>query len=172
VNGLRLAAGLAAILALGLSGCAGYRLGPTNATRAGEKSIAVAPFGNRTLEPRLADPTTAALRKELQRDGTFRLASAPDGDVLVAVELTHYQRAEQSFIPTDVTTARDYRLVLTAHVVARERFSGQVLLDREVSGTALMRVGRDLPSAERQALPLLAADLARQITSLLVDGAW
>lgn len=167
---LRLAIGLAWVLLV--SGCAGYRLGPTNATRAGERSIDVPPFVNRTLEPRLVDPTTAALRRELQRDGTFHLVSAPDGDVTVAVELTRYQRVEQSFVPTDVTTARDYRLVLTARVVARERRSEKVVLDREVNGATLMRVGGDLPSAERQTLPVLATELARQITSLLVDGSW
>jgi len=45
-------------------------------------------------------------------------------------------------------------------------------LDRVVSGHSLMRVGSDLPSAERQTIPLVATDLARQITSLLVDGDW
>ena len=170
MSALRLGIGLA--LALLVSGCAGYRLGPTNGTRAGETSIDVPAFVNRTLEPRLVDPTTAALRRELQRDGTFRLVSTPDGDVTVAVELTRYQRVEQSFVPTDVTTARDYRLVLTARVVASERRSGKVLFDREVNGATLMRVGNDLPSAERQTLPVLATELARQITSLLVDGSW
>jgi hypothetical protein len=56
--------------------------------------------------------------------------------------------------------------------VARERVSGKVLFEREVHGATLMRVGSDLASAERQALPLLATDLARHITSLLVDGGW
>jgi hypothetical protein len=163
---------LAVGLALVVSGCAGYRLGPTNATRAGEKTIQIAPLVNRTLEPRLGDAATAALRKEIQRDGTFRLVSAPEGDVVVTAELKAYRRLEQSFVPSDVTTARDYRLVLTAHVVARERGAGKVLLERDVTGTTLMRVGSDLPSAERQALPMLATDLARQITSLLVDGSW
>jgi hypothetical protein len=35
-----------------------------------------------------------------------------------------------------------------------------------------MRVGEDLPSVERQSLPMAAADLARQITSALADGSW
>ena len=35
-----------------------------------------------------------------------------------------------------------------------------------------MRVVEDLASAERQAMPLLAGNLARNITSMLVDGTW
>jgi len=33
-------------------------------------------------------------------------------------------------------------------------------------------VGSDLADAERQALPLLAQDMARNITELLTEGAW
>jgi len=69
-------------------------------------------------------------------------------------------------------TARDYKVSFTAHVVARSRLSGKVVLERDMTGSTLMRVGSDLPSVERQTLPLLAADLARQITAALADGAW
>ena len=58
---------VAAILAaLVLCGCAGYRLGPTNGMTAGAKSIEVKPFVNQTMEPRLIEPLTQALRRSLQ----------------------------------------------------------------------------------------------------------
>ena len=41
-----------------------------------------------------------------------------------------------------------------------------------IGAHTLVRVGSDLTSAERQALPVLAEDLARNITSILVDGSW
>jgi hypothetical protein len=159
-------------LALGGAGCAGYQLGPSDGFQAGARTIFIKPFTNRTLEPRLGDDATFALRKEIQRDGTFRLAADPTANLEVTSELIRYERHEISFLSTDITTARDYRVNLTAHVVARDRFSGKVVLDRDVTGHSLMRVGSDLPSAERQTLPLAATDLARQITSLLVDGSW
>jgi hypothetical protein len=159
-------------LALGGGGCAGYRLGPTDGLPAGYRTVVIKPFTNRTLEPRLGDDATFALRKEIQRDGTFRLATGAAASVEVTGELIRYQRSEISFLSTDVTTARDYRVSLMAHVVARDRSSGKVVLDREVTGNSLMRVGSDLPSAERQTLPLVTTDLARQITALLVDGTW
>jgi hypothetical protein len=163
---------LVLVLALGGGGCAGYHLGPSDGSQAGARAIVVKPFTNRTLEPRLGDDATFALRKEIQRDGTFRLSTGADADLEVTSELVRYDRHEISFLDSDITTARDYRINLTAHVVARDRVSGKVVLDREVTGRSLMRVGSDLPSAERQTMPLVATDLARQITSLLVDGGW
>jgi len=70
----------------------------------------------------------------------------------------------------DTLTARDYRLSMTAQVTARERISGKVVLDQEISGFTLLRVGPDLVSSERQILPLLAGDLAKNVTSRLADG--
>jgi hypothetical protein len=160
------------LLALFLSACAGYRLGPTNGAAAREKSVQVNPFVNSTLEPRLGDAVTQQMRKQLQKDGTYRLATHDDGDVVLSGVLTRYQRYELSLSPNDVLTVRDYRLTLTAQVTARERGSGKVVLSQEVTGHTLIRVGSDLTSAEREALPLLAADLAKNTTALLVDGTW
>jgi hypothetical protein len=163
---------LAALLALGASGCAGYRLGPVNGQAAGAKSVQITPFANKTLEPRLGDEVTAQLRKALQQDGTFQLASHDDGDVVVSGSVTHYARQEISLSPTDTLTVRDYRIEVRAQVTARERASGKIILDRPVTGFTLIRVTSDLTSIERQAIPLLAADLARNVTALLAEGAW
>jgi Lipopolysaccharide-assembly len=166
-----------------LTGCAGYKLGPSNGLAAGEKSVQLRPFSNLTLEPRLTDALTLEMRRELQRDGTFRLASRDDGDIVVSGVITRYARLELSLSPTDTLTVRDYRLSLTAKVTARERGTGKIILDQPVTGYTLIRVnsellssllavGSDLTSTERQALPLLAGDLAKNVTSLLADGSW
>lgn len=153
-------------------GCAGYRLGPTNSLSAGEKSVQVKPFSNHTLEPRLTDEVTVQLRKHLQRDGTYKLATHNDGDIVVSGVLTHYQRFEVGFAPQDILTVQDFRVMITAQVTAIERSTGKTILSRPVTGVTLVRVGSDLTSAERQALPLLAGDLARNITDLLTNGTW
>jgi Lipopolysaccharide-assembly len=163
---------LACFVAAGLSGCAGYTLGPTNGLAAREKSVQIAPFSNQTLEPRLTDAVTAQLRKQLQRDGTYQLATHDNGDLVLSGVITGFQRHEMSFLRNDLVTVRDYRLSLTAQVTARDRVSGKLILDQPVSGYTIIRVGADLTSTERQALPLLAADLAKNVTALLVDGSW
>lgn len=165
--------GLCLALAVLLSaGCAGYRLGPTQGRTAGAQSIQVLPFHNQTLEPRLADPLTASLRKELQRDGTFRLETRDAGDIILSGTIVGYNRRGIAFQRRETRTARDYIISMTAHVTATERLTGRVLLDKRVSGQSMVRVGNDLTSAERQGIPLVADEFARNVTSLLANGDW
>ena len=159
--------------AICLTGCAGYRLGPVNGESAGARSVQVHPFANRTLEPRSAgESVTAELRKQLQKDGTYHLATHAEADIDVTGVLTRFNRHELSFEQGDVLTVKDYRLSLTAQVSARERSSGKVIFERAVSGYTIIRVGSDLTSVERQAMPLLAEDLAKNISMLLTEGSW
>jgi hypothetical protein len=153
-------------------GCAGYKLGPTGDVRAGDRSVQVNPVANTSMEPRLGVAVNHALRKELQRDGTFRLNTHGDGDILVNVEIVRYHRRGIAFQSKDTITAEDYELTMDAKVVATERRSGREILNKEVRGRTTIRVGSDLVSVERQALPLLADDLARHIRVLLSDGDW
>jgi hypothetical protein len=155
-----------------LSGCAGYHLGPVNGAVAGEKSIEIFPFNNQTLEPRLGDAVTQAMRERIQTDGTYHLATHGGSDVVLTGTLKRYYREGLSFLNTDVTTTENYRVGLVAHVVARESGSGKVLLEKDISGFTLINVGTDLASADRQALSLLADDLARNITVALTEGGW
>jgi len=155
-----------------LAGCAGYHLGPVNGAIAGERSIEVLPFNNQTLQPRLGDAVTQALRERLQTDGTFHLATREPGNVVVSGVITRYNREGLSYLNNDVTTTENYRVGVIAHVIARDRTTGKVLLDKNVNGYTLIHVGTDLADSERQSLPLLAEDLARNITELLTEGAW
>lgn len=163
---------LLCLLMLNLCGCAGYKLGPPTGEAPGSRSVQISPFNNMTLEPRLTDAVTSQLRKSLQRDNTFKLATHGDGDIHVTGVITTYRRHELSFAPKDVITVRDYRISIQAQVTAREKATGKLLFDQVVNGSTIIRVGNDLVSSERQALPLLAADLAKNVTDLLVDGSW
>ncbi len=155
-----------------LAGCAGYHLGPVNGAVAGEKSVEVLPFNNQTLQPRLGDAVTQALRQRLQTDATYHLATRGPGDVVVSGVITRYNREGLSYLNNDVTTTENYRVGVVAHVIARDRATGKLLLDKNVNGYTLVHVGTDLADSERQSLPLLAEDLARNITELLTEGSW
>lgn len=154
------------------TGCASYHLGPVNGQVAGAKSIEVLPFNNQTLQPRLGDVVTQALRERLQTDGTYRLATQGGGDIVITGVIKSYVRDSLSFLPGDVLTAENYHVTVTARVTVREPGTGKVLLDKNVNGSTLVQVGTDLASAERQSAPLLAEDLARNITELITEGAW
>jgi hypothetical protein len=160
------------LVAAGLAGCASYEIGPVNGMAAGEKSIEILPFNNQTLQQHLGDAVTQALRERIQVDGTYRLASHNDGDIVITGVITRYRREGLSYLAQDAATTEDYRVSIITHVIARERDSGKVVLDKDVSGYTLVHVGLSLADAERQAAPLLAEDLARSITGLITEGAW
>lgn len=157
--------------ALLAGGCAGYHLGPVSGASAGDQSVEILPFNNQTLEPRLGDAVTEALREEFQTDATYHLADGP-GDVVVSGVITGYSRSGLSYLSSDVLTANNYQVSMVAHVVVRERATGKVLLDKNLKGYTLVHVGSDLQSAERQAMPLLAEDFARNVTQKLTEGTW
>jgi hypothetical protein len=163
---------LAMLLAIFMFGCAGYRLGPTNPEMTAGRTIQVDGFANQTLEPNLPEAINHALRKQLQQDGSYQLATRSDGDVVVRGVILSYDRAPLAFQPTDVVTVTDFEIRLVTQLTARDRATGRLLVDQEVTGRTSVRVGADLPSAELQALPLLAADWARNATSLLTEGSW
>lgn len=155
-----------------LAGCASYRLGPSNGTTAGQKSIQINPFVNQTVEPRLTESFMAMLRKQLQQDGTYALDSHGEADIILNGVITEYEREGVTFQPNDVITPRDINVRVSVHLTATERETGKVVFDESVSGRTPIRIGCDLPSAERYALPLLAADWAQKAKSRLVDGSW
>lgn len=163
---------LALTAALLVTGCAGYKLGPSNGMEAGSRSVQINPPVNQTFEPRVAEALNHQLRKQMQRDGTFRLNTRGEGDVVVTTTITKYQRIGETFQRRDTLTARDYRIQLYAHVTAYDRVSGKNLVNQEFVGRTTVRLGNDQASAERQALPLVTEDLARIITSALADGEW
>ncbi len=161
-----------AVLPLLLAGCAGYKLGPSNGLEAGSRSIQILPPQNETLEPRVSDAFSHALRKQIQRDGTFRLRTSGEGDVVVTTTIRRYHRQGLTFQRGDTLTVRDYNIQLFAHVRAFDRVTGRNIVNREFQGRTTVRVGNDQASAERQALPLLAEELAHNVASAIADGEW
>ena len=164
---------LPCLAAFALAGCAGYHLGPVNEATAGAKSIEVQPFNNQTMQPRLGDSVTQSIRERLQTDGTYRLAThAGSGDIVVTGVIHSYTRKGLGFLNQDVSTPENYRIDLEVHVIARNRLSDKTILDKEVKAHTFVHIGNDLASAEREAMPLLAEDLAQNVSELLTEGAW
>ena len=168
----RLCHGLTALSVVLASGCGGYKLGPTSPAVTAGKSIQVEFFQNETIEPRLPQAVNQALRSTLQQDGSFQLNTSGTADVVLSGVLTDYVRLPVGYRALDIVQVSDYELILTSRIKATERVSGKVLLDRRVTGRTTMSVGADLMSAERQALPLLASDLARNVTTFVTEWPW
>lgn len=165
VGGVVLLAGM-------LTGCAGYHLGPVNGGEAGGKSIAILPFGNQTMQPRLGDVLTQTLREDLQTDGTYHLGSSDASDYILTGVVKSYERLGLNYLNADVITPENYQVKVVVHVTERERATGKLLIDKDVVGYTLVNVGADLASADRQSQPLLAEDLAHNIVALISEGVW
>lgn len=163
--------GVLLVAALLVSGCAGYRLGPTNGHEAGAQSVQVVPFLNHSTEPGLADELTASLRKAIQIDGTLKLETQGGADWVVQGVITDYQRRAISLLSEDVRTVRDYQVSLVVRFTVRDR-SGSVVMEKDVTEGTVLRVGDDLSASERQTATILAGDLAERIANLIVDGDW
>jgi len=67
---------------------------------------------------------------------------------------------------------RDYQVFLTAQVKVVNRATGTVVFEKPVTGWTIMRLGDDLSGLERQTVPELAGDLARNITTAFTEGKW
>ncbi len=164
----RLRLWLTSLLGVLTLGCAGYQLGPTQSLP--YRSIAVLMFKNKTLKPQLEAQITNAIIKRFQRDGTLRIESAENADVVLTGQITKYDRQELRAVRTDVNTPREYRITLTARIEARLRGTGELVFSPvTVEGRADTFIGTDLQSADEQALPLIAEDLAKRVMPLLAE---
>ena len=155
-----------------LTGCVGYVAGPTNGLPAGVQSVRVEFFKNETLEPRLAVAVNRALKRNLQQDGTYALETQGNADLVLTGELTEFLRNGVSYTPGDSLSVKDYSMSLTAHIKVTRTSTGEVVYEGDITGNSTVRVGNDLTAGQRQAVPIIADHLARQATSLIVDGKW
>ncbi len=150
-------------------GCFGYRVGPI--LKADYKSIAVPMFKNKTYKPQLEAQITNGIIKRFQADGTLNIDSEDNADVVLYGEIIGYNRYALRLAQRDVNIPREYRLTITVRVEAYNRRTGKIVLkETKVSGSADTFIGSDQQSAEYQALPLVAEDIARQVVSLLVES--
>jgi hypothetical protein len=81
-----------------------YKLGPVGGAQAGEKSVQINPFINQTLEPRLGEAVTSAVRKRIQTDGTYRLNTGGTGDIIVNGVITDF-----TMVPFKFSIQRYYK---------------------------------------------------------------
>jgi hypothetical protein len=153
---------------LALTGCAGYRLGPTQDLP--YRTVAVPVLKNSTLFPGLETIVTSAIRKRFQTDGTLKLETAGQADVIVTGDIRKYQRRPVRSVRNDAGIPREYKVTITAKIEVRDRLTGKLVFPvTEVEGTAETFVGTDLQSADAQVWPLVADDLAQRVVTLVAE---
>jgi hypothetical protein len=158
---------ITALLVSCTAGCVGYQLGST--LPPGIESVCVPAFENRTTEPNLERETTAAAIRELQKDGTLRIASAEDADSVLTVKLVKFSLEPLRYEKDRERTAKEYRLTITADILFVEARTGKELLIHQVEGESTFIASGDLSSGKRNALPEAAKDLAHDIVESVVE---
>jgi hypothetical protein len=152
-----------------LFGCAGYHVGPVS--KRNFKSIAVPMFRNTTLRPQLEAQISNAIIQRLQQDGSLRIENEPRADVVLKGTIIKYFREALRSLRTDTGVPREYEISITVRVEATDRRTGEtVLKPTEVIGKSDVFIGENQASAEEQVLPLIADDIAKRVTGLLVEN--
>ncbi len=164
---------LAAVLsAWGVSGCAGYRLGSVGGKNIqGITSIYIPMVHNLTLEPQMESPTTTAIIRAFDQDGTLKTAAsdASDAELTVTIVGVNKQQLQTEYL--DVSATTQVKIVIAAQVTCINRRTGKKIVDGvTVEGANSYFINRDQVEAERQALPVAEQDLAKHIVALIVEG--
>ncbi len=158
------------VLAFLVGGCAGYHVGPaTPAHLSHIKTIAVPTFGNITLTPRIEALVTGTIIKQMQQDGTFRIVSEDKADAVLKGEIVAVNRSPARSVRGNVLSTTEFNLNLAVRysLVGRD---GRPLSSAGAAGATSFFVGNDVNTDERQALPLAAEELAKQLVSQLSEG--
>jgi outer membrane lipopolysaccharide assembly protein LptE/RlpB len=154
-----------------LTGCLGYHVGPVKPSVLRDvHAIAVPTFENKTLLPRIEVLITDSVIKQLQQDGTYRIANENNADAILKAEISEIIRTPARSLRGNVLATTEFNLAM--HVKYKlETPSGTVLMpSTEVVGTTSFFVGEDVTTDERQALPLAAEELAIHLVTQLSEG--
>jgi lipopolysaccharide assembly LptE-like protein len=162
------AAGLAC---LSLTGCFGYHIGPVKPYYLRDvHTIAVPTFKNKTLLPHIEVLVTDTVIKQLQQDGTYKIASDNDADAVLKAEITRVDRSPARSVRGNVLATREFNLRMEVRYTVAARDGTAPVPNGHAYGTTSFFVSADVTTDERQALPLATEDLASQLVTQLSEG--
>ena len=137
----------------------------------GVHSIAVPTFRNETLIPRMEVLAADCVIKQLQQDGTFKVASSDSADAVVEGTVVSVRRYGARSVRSDVLKQREYTVILAIRYGVRKKGSDDLIDSGLIAGTTSFFVsGNDVNQDERQALPLALSDAATRLVSHLTEG--
>ena len=161
----------ACLLGLVLAGCAGYTVGPIQPTFMKDvHRVAVPIFENQTHEPDIEALATTTLIKQLQQDGTYQITRTDQADAEIKGTITDVLRSQARALTGNVLASSEFNLTVRIHLNVVDTRTKATLGQRDVEGTSRYFVQNDIPSQERQALPLAVEDASVQAASFLSEG--
>ena len=157
-----------ASLVLATSGCVGYKLGSN--LPPGITSINIPVFTIEAKEPGLETILTGAAIQEFQKDGSLKVLPKEQANSILEVTVRKYELEPLRYRRDKATTAKEYRLILTADVILKKLPSNEIVVNTKgVIGFTTFTALADLPSARRLALPKAASDLGQRVVKCVVE---
>lgn len=163
---------LSAALVFALTGCAGYHLGASVPKKMnGIKTVAVPTFRNETLVPRLESLAASTVVAEFQNDGTFKVCSPEEADVIVAGTIEKIRRRGARSVRSDIVKQQEYTLQVTFNYTVTRRTTGEKIDTGTLIGqTSFFVSGNDVNQDEMQAIPLAIEKASQQLVSRITTG--
>ena len=160
-----------AATSLCLSGCLGYQIGPVKPSVLRDVHVIAVPvFANKTLLPRIEVLLTDTVIKQLQQDGTYRVAEEGQADAVLKAEITDVTRIPARSVRGNVLATAEFNLGMHVKYSLVSRSGAVLMPPADVVGTTSFFVGTDPTTDERQALPLAAEELAGHLVTQLSEG--
>jgi hypothetical protein len=149
-----------------LSSCGSYHV--TSGVPEEVRTISVPVFENKTGFPEFGAIATQYTLREIQREGTFKIAPLDSASYKLLCSLSTDQRAV-SFNRSYGSRASEYRYKLIASVTLIERSTGKLLLDNvKVEALTTFLTHDDMLTGLQNATPRVAKDLSRAIVDMVL----
>lgn len=148
--------------AVWVCGCADYRW--TSSVPEELRTVAVPEFQNQSRLAELGPVTTQYTLREFQREGTFAIRRSGDSSIEVQGIIKKVEFKPVAYARGYRMRAGEYRCFATLEASLIDKDKGKVLLEnRSYTAETTIAVQNDLLTAQRNAVPRLAAEFARQI---------
>ena len=153
------------------AGCKSYTW--TSSVPAEMRTVNVQTFRNETDVTELGSIAARQILREVQREGTFKIAIGEDAAVEVQGVLKRSSLSSRTYRRESYARAQDFRFILEAEVSFIDNRSGKVLVDnRKYVAETSFYSDYDTVTARRDASGRLAENLAMQIVDDLVSFKW
>ncbi len=161
----------ALVLVAALAGCQSYSW--RSSVPEGMRTVAVPVFRNGSDVTGLGTAVTTQVRREFQREGTFRLATLEDCAIEVRGEVKNAGSTTVAYERRTGARTREHRFTATAIVSVVDRKAGKTLIDRrKYTAATTFLANDDVLTGERDASGRLAEDLARQVVDDVLMLKW
>src|SRR5207248_11354422 len=132
--------------------------------------LAVPTCKNQTLLPRVEVLVTDTVIKQLQQDGTYKIASNDDADAVLKAEVIRVDRLPARSVRGNVLATREFNLRMEVRYTVAARDGTALVSNGHAIGATSFFVSADPTTDERQALPLATEDLAGRLVTELSEG--